>query len=384
MTRPPIPNQTTQLHVDPSVIDLGVGQPQLSLLPLERLGQAAALRFAAGAHDFLQYGAEQGDGYFRLALAEFLNQGYGFPVHPDQLFITNGASSALALICTLYARPGDTIFVEEPTYFLALRIFADYGLRPVAIPVDEDGLSVTALEAALQHSRPAFLYTIPTYQNPSTNTLSAERRTRLVELSREYDFWVVADEVYHFLQYRGAPPPALGLHAEQDRVLSLGSFSKILAPGLRLGWILTSPERAAAFAHSGLLASGGGLNPFTSSIVRSLLDDGGLQTHIAELKQVYTQRSETLANALRNHLPEANFHLPQGGYFFWVRLPGNLDARAIMPHAEQFKVAYRPGAFFSTQQGLANYLRLSFTYYPAGLIEQGVARLGRCLRSLAP
>ncbi len=376
--------QTTQVPVDPEMIDLGVGQPALTLLPLDLIHQAAELRFAQRNPEFLQYGAEQGDGYLRLELASFLSQGYGFPVDPWDLFMTSGASMGLDLFCTLFAQPGDTVFVEEPSYFLALRIFADHNLRPVAIPVDENGLVIEAVEEALVRVRPAFFYTIPTYQNPSGYSLSQARRERLVELSQVYDFLIVADEVYHFLNYTGQPPKALAGYTAHGNVISVGSFSKILAPGLRLGWIQAEPERVNRFVTCGLLDSGGGLNPFTSSIVRGILENGGLTRNIERLCATYGARLQVLNSALSRYLPEAAYSLPQGGYFFWVRLPDHLNASELLARAEAHKVSFRPGVRFSSQGGLHDFIRLCFAFYEPDLLEQGVLRLSEAVKSTPP
>ena len=203
--------QTTQLNIPEGMIDFGVGQPSLSLLPLAALRQAAEHRLSQGDSSLLQYGAEQGDGYFRFRLAQFLAQRYDLPVEADHLLVTSGASQALDLICTRFTQPGDTIFVEEPTYFLALLIFRDYRLNIVGIPMDENGLVIEALEEKLTQHRPVFLYTIPAFHNPSAVTLSAERRERLVSLSQEHGFLVVADEVYQMLDYTVKPPPPLAI-----------------------------------------------------------------------------------------------------------------------------------------------------------------------------
>lgn len=371
--------QTAQMHVDPSVIDFGVGQPQLSLLPLDRIRTAAELRFARGDPSFLQYGAEQGDGYLRRDLARFLERAYGFPVSPTELFITNGASQALDLICTLHTRPGDTIFVEEPSYFLALRIFADHHLNVVPLPMDSDGLIIEALEEQLKTIRPVLLYTIPTFQNPSGYTLSSERRARLAQLSRAYGFTVVADEVYHLLNFNARPPTAMSGFIDQGNILSLGSFSKILAPGLRLGWIHASPQYTQAFAGCGLLDSGGGLNPFTSGIVRGLLETNGLQEHIDHLCAVYGARVAAMDAALRAELPEVAYQTPRGGYFFWIRLPGGRDAQGFLERAEEHKVSFRPGVRFSSQGGLRDYARLCFAFYESGQLAEGIGRLKQAL-----
>ena len=371
--------QTTQMLTDPAVIDLGIGQPQLSLLPLERIRRAAEMRFAQNDPAFLQYGAEQGDGFLRQELAHFLTDQYGFPVFPKNLFITNGASLGLDLTCTLFAQPGDTVFVEEPSYFLALRILADHHLRLVSIPIDENGLCVEALEQELKKVRPNFLYTIAAFQNPSGYTLSEERRTRLAQLSREHGFLIVADEVYHLLNFSAQLPRPFAAYTDQGNIISLGSFSKILAPGLRLGWIQTDPQRAKAFAACGLLDSGGGLNPFTAAIVRGLLETGGLKPNIEHLCTTYQARAAAMDAALRKYIPGAAYQVPQGGYFFWIRLPDGTDAEVLMKRAEKFQVSFRPGKRFSSQGALRDYARLCFAYYETDRLVEGIARLGRAL-----
>src|SRR4051794_23272753 len=198
----------TQVRSLPGVIDLGIGQPQEAILPVELIGRAMTAAAAARRTYPLQYGAERGDGQLRSALGRFLTERYGAPVDGERLLISNGTSQAIDLCCAAFTSPGDVVFVEEPTYFLALRIFADHGLRMVGIPVDGDGLRIDALEAALASHSPRVLYTIPTGHNPTGSSLPVERRRRLVELARAHGFLVLADEVYQLLDYtRSAPEP---------------------------------------------------------------------------------------------------------------------------------------------------------------------------------
>jgi 2-aminoadipate transaminase len=374
-----LPLPISQVNIPPGVIDLGVGDPPFSLLPLALMREAAETRFAQNDPYFLQYGTEQGDAYFRQALAGFLAEGYGFPVDSAHLFITAGVSNALDLMCTLFTRPGDTILVEEPSYFLALRIFADHGLRVVPVETDENGLMIESLEDNLRKFRPKFLYVIPTHQNPSGRTLSAERRARLVEISREHDFLILADEVYHFLSYTSQPPKAFAAWMEDEHVLSLGSFSKILAPGLRLGWIQAHPSIIKHLTGCGLLDSGGGLNPFTSAMVRGVIESGGLKQNIARLIGIYSSKLKVLDNSLRRRLPEAVYSVPSGGYFFWVRLPNGMDAIELQQKALKNKVNFRSGVRFSSRDGLRDYIRLSFIFYEPDEIEEGILRLKRCM-----
>ena len=371
--------QTVQIEFRADFIDLGVGQPAFSLLPSQIIRQAAEHRLAHDAAAYLQYGAEQGDGFFRDVLARFLSDGYGFDVQPDRLFVSSGASQALDLICTLFAPPGATVCVEEPSYFLALNILADHQLRVASLPTDEQGLIVDGLEERLAQLRPALLYLIPTFQNPTGVTLPRERRERLVELSRKYGFLIVADEVYHFLNYTTTPPPSFGMYIDGGHVLALGSFSKILAPGLRLGWVQAETSLVQRMVLSGLLDSGGGLNPFTSGLVRSVLDLDLQWPYLADLRAAYRQRIAAMDAALRRYLPAATYAVPQGGYFFWVCLPDNIDAEALLPRANELKVSYRPGIRFSSQGGLRNYARLSFAFYDSEALVEGVRRLGQAV-----
>ena len=375
------PLAVVQSQTSPGMIDLGLGDPSLSLLPLELIRAASEVRFAGKDPSFLQYGTEQGDAYFRLALAEFLGERYRFPVESDRLFVTNGVSNALDQICTLFTQPGDTIFVEEPSYFLALRIFTDHNLHVVSIQTDEDGLVIEALEDELARSQPKFLYLIPTFQNPTGMTLSQKRREGLVQLAQERNFMIVADEVYHFLNFTDTSPQPFAAYTDIENIISLGSFSKILAPGLRLGWMQAHPQKIAQFVSCGLLDSGGGLNPFTSAIVRGVIESGDLKKNIDKLVLIYQARAKVMDSALKQYLPDVKYRLPQGGYFFWVNLPDQMDASVLQQKAEAFKVGFRPGARFSSQGGLSDYIRLCFVHYEPEEIEQGILRLKKCLDS---
>ncbi|MCS6843314.1 MAG: PLP-dependent aminotransferase family protein [Caldilineales bacterium] len=374
-------DQILQSPIPPHLIDLGVGNPGPDLLPLDLLREAASHALAQGDTAPLQYGYEQGDIRFRQALAAFLEGQYHLKTDPGQLFVSNGVSQALDLICTLHTQPGDVVFVEEPTYFLALRIFADHRLQVVGLPTDEHGLVVEALEEALRHGRPALLYTVPTHQNPSGATLPAERRRRLAELAQAHGFLVVADEVYHCLTFGGdAPPPPMAGLVDTGAVLSLGSFSKILAPGLRLGWIQGRADRLRTLAQSGLLDSGGGLNPFTAAIVRSALALGLQDRHLARLRRVYAARLDALDTALQQRLGDRlRYRRPGGGFFVWARLADGRDAEGLMPKALAHGVSFRPGVRFSSRSGLRDAMRLCFAYYDEEGLREGVDRLARAL-----
>ena len=370
-----------QINTPPGFIDLGRGDPDHALLPLEALQLSAESYFSTGDRRPLQYGIEQGDGYFRRDLAGFLTGVYGLPVDPDLLFITSGASSALDLICTLFTQPGDVIFLEEPTYFLALRIFQDHGLKIVSVPKDQEGLCLEGLEERIIKYQPKLIYIIPTFQNPSGRTLSHERREKLVALAWQRNVLIVADEVYQLLAYTQTPPVPFATYAgQQKHVISVNSFSKILAPGLRLGWVHAHATVIQHMAGSGLLDSGGGMNPFTSALVRNLVASGGLDANILRLRMEYARRLDAMCAALNKYLPAAEWTLPQGGFFYWVRLSG-MDAAELRRAAESCQVGLRQGALFSNQEGMQDYFRLSFSFYDPTRIEEGVRRLGDCLKN---
>jgi DNA-binding transcriptional MocR family regulator len=232
------------------------------------------------------------------------------------------------------------------------------------------------VEEELRRSRPAFLYTIPTYHNPTSVCLSAGRRGQLAELSRRHDFLVVADEVYHPLAYTAVPPPPLASLCVSARIISLGSFSKILAPGLRLGWLQAAPDLVARFVQCGLLDSGGGVNPFVSGVVRSALELGLVGENLSLLKDTYSRRMLAMCAALRRRLPESVwFTDPQGGFFIWLALPDAMDAGGLLEKAIKQSVEFMPGFNFSSRQGLKNFLRLSFAYYETPELLEGVERL---------
>lgn len=375
-------DRATQVRTAAGVVDLGVGQPQDAILPADLIGRAMGAAGATPDSLGLPYGLERGAGSARAALADFLTDQYGIPVAAEQLFISNGNSQAIDLCCAVLTKPGDVVFVEEPTYFLALRIFADHGLRVVGIAVDDDGLSTTDLEAQLAKHSPRLVYVIPTGQNPTGSSMPTERRRRLVELARQHDFLVLADDAYQLLHYADSVPEPLAAHVDSGVVVSLGTFSKILAPGLRLGWIQSSEALLDALAARGQLLSGGGLNPFTSALITSVLQDGGMVTYLEELRRTLHRRLTAMDEALQMHLPSGvTYRRPDAGYFFWLRVPEPFDSVAFLPVARAAGVGFQPGLVFSTTEQHANCLRISFAYYDEPTLTAAVASLGKLVAS---
>lgn len=372
------PKVTFDIAGDPNTINFGIGQPSADLLPVD-LVRTAADRFLARAKpQELNYGERPGDAGFRAALASFLSGEYGVEVGADALFVTAGNSQALDFVCTLFTRPGDTVIVEEPSYFLAFRIFEDHGLDIQSVPLDEDGMDIDALETVLDRTKATLLYTIPSFQNPAGQTMSAERRLRLAKLSREHDFLVVADEVYQMLWYGSPPPSALGTLAGQGNILSLGSFSKIMAPGLRLGWIQTSLRLMEHLLDSGVINSGGTFNQFTSLVMREAIEQGLQAKFLKRLRETYARRVEVMDAALRSRFGgRARWRKPRGGYFFWLEFEDGIDTTALRAAADDYRIGFQPGRNSSSRNALGNCLRLSFAHYGEEQIREGVERLAR-------
>ena len=360
----------------PGTINLGVGQPSADLLPVELVRKASDAFFADADPYDLNYGVLQGDERFRESLAKFLTREYAVAASPDSLIVSGGNSQALDLVSVVLARPGDTVFVEEPSYFLAFQILRDHGLNIIGIPLDDEGISIPHLEQALQDHSPAFLYTIPSYQNPGGQCLPLERRNRLVDLAKRHDFLIVADEVYQLLHYYDAPPPAFGTMTDSEAVVSLGSFSKILAPAMRLGWIQTSPELCKKILANGFISSGGSINHMSSHLARYAIDLGLLDDHVVHLRNAYRTRVEAMDDALQSEFSSmATWQKPQGGYFFWLEFAAGTNIAALRDRARERETGFQPGGVFSSCGGLSNCMRLSFAHYSEDDIADGIRRL---------
>jgi DNA-binding transcriptional MocR family regulator len=370
-----------------------VGQPSRDLLPFDELGRAARHRFdsltSGDERRFLQYGPSQGDQAFLERLATFLEQEYGHDVDPRTLFVTNGVSQGLDLVCSVLSSPGQKVLVEEPTYFLAGQILRDHGLEIVSVPLDGEGVDLQQMSQLSERHRPALFYTVSTHSNPSGTTLSGELRAQLVDLAEQFDFRIIADEVYQFLSFAGsAPPPPemFSFDRGRARVIALQTFSKILCPGMRLGWLQARPDVVRRLQGRGYVTSGGGLNPVGAALAQSCLELDLLRPFVAKLRAEYGCRCRALLTAVRKHLPEVEIQVePQGGYFVWLRFPDEVRVDHLLEHCGDFAVSLMPGSRFSfsgPERRFGHHARLSFAYYDAPRLEEGVQRLARCLRQL--
>ena len=373
-----------QFTMRPSVAELSWGHPDLALFPTEGLARAADLVLSRDGRMALSYGADQGPGCLIQELCAWLGQREALAPRPDQIFIAGGLSQGLDLLCTLYTTPGDVILVEAPTYHLALRVFRDHRLELVPVACDADGLLPDALGDAFaglrrQGRQPRFLYTVPTFGNPTGATLPLERREAVVALAQAAGVTILEDDVYRHLWFDGPPPPPLSDLAPAD-VIRLGSFSKLLAPGLRVGWLLAPPEIVRTCAHSGLMDSGGGISHFAAHVVAAFMELRLFDPHVEMLRAAYRARRDLFCAALARYLPgDCHWRAPRGGFFVWLRLPGGLDSAALLAKAEAAGVSYVPGPRFFPGGGGERYMRLAFSMLSPEELEEGAKRLGDTL-----
>ena len=367
------------VSIKDGVIDLGWGHPSSRLHPVEAIRVASDRLLTPGDSEPLQYGATQGFGPFLESLAEFLSRqpAYGIPVDPHHLFLTAGASQGLDLACTLYAPAGSTVVVEEPTYFVIEKIFRERNLNVVGVPIDSQGMLVAELEKLLLDGlKPKLVYIIPTFQNPTGFCLSHDRRAQLISLARRFDFHILADEVYQLIHFDKLPPKPFFSFDQGDRAISFGSFSKILAPGLRAGWIHAAPEIIKRFSEAALTFSGGGYNHYASALVKEVIDLGLLDTHVSALREEYSMRSCVMDQALQYYFgDEIEYTAPTGGYYFWLNFPEGLDSDRLLTSAEKVGVSYRPGNSFSESGRFSRQIRLAYTLFEAEDLKEGVSRL---------
>ncbi len=382
-----MPGESAPQGVVAGSIPLFAGHPAPELLPTAALRQVIEGAWAGRATGrFLNYGDERGDPQLLDFLAERVNREESLCLKRENLMLVGGSTWGLNMIAGQLASPGDAILVDAPSYRDALHIFRDQRLDAQAVEIDGDGICVDALERRLgalaaRGRAPKFYYVVPNFQNPSGITMTLERRQAVVDLSRRYGFVILEDDVYHDIRFGGELPPSMFALAGGELALRLGSFSKTLAPGLRMGWLMASAERIAGFVDSGLLRMGGGANPFSAAIVADFCRSGAWERHLDWLRGQYQARRDIALAALNAAMPAGvEWTKPEGGYFIWLTLPKGLHVDELEGRARARDVYFASGkGFFVEPAAGARHLRLSFSYLPPENLRQGIACLGELI-----
>ena len=356
----------------PEVISFAGGLPSPASFPVAAMEAATARVFADNPQAALQYAATEG----YLPLREFVARRHDVSV--ERVLITTGSQQALDLIAKVMIDPGSKVMVETPSYLGALQAFSLFEPEFVSIPSDDKGLLPEALTPELTAGA-RFLYALPNFQNPTGRRLPLERRQALVARAQELGVLLVEDDPYGALSYTGDQLPSL-LSMNPDGVIYMGSFSKILAPGMRLGYVIAPPELHFKLCQA-KQASDLHTPTFTQRVAYETVRDGLLDTHIPTIRELYGKQCQTMLDALARHMPEGvSWNTPEGGMFIWMELPEGLDSMVILEEAVRRNVAYVPGAPFYANNPKRNALRLAFVTVPAERIEQGVAILGELFR----
>ena len=372
----------------PGIISFAGGFPDSDLFDVDGIRDAvnAALTEEPGAA--LQYGATEGHNPLREQLAAFMTGKGCRDVAPDNLIVTTGSQQGLDLLGKTMISPGDKVIVEAPTFLATIQCFRLYGAQLISAPIDADGVQIDKLEALMAEQRPKFVYLIPTFGNPSGAMLSLERRKKVLELAVKYQTLIVEDDPYGDLYFNNAPPPSLLALSSQvpgsrELLAHCGSLSKVLSPGLRVGWMIAPPELLSK-ATMCKQFSDAHTSTFAQATAAQYLKAGRLPATLARVRQVYAERAHAMGQALRKELGDAiEFVQPQGGLFVWARLTGAggkvNDGAELAKRAIDRGVAFVPGApFYASNPDLAT-LRLSFATADVAKIEEGVGRLAAAL-----
>lgn len=377
----------------PGIISFAGGMPAPETFPVVALQEAADRLLTEQPERALQYGVTEGYPPLRAFIAEQL-RGQGIPATESNVLITSGSQQAMDLVSKVFLDPGDRVVVERPTFSAALQTFSSYLASCVGAQVDDQGVLIEQVEAALAGGV-KLMYIQPNFQNPGGTTLTLERREQLIALADRYGVPIVEDDPYRDLRYSGQDLPSLmAIDTRQRRVpggddglasglvIRMGSFSKLLAPGLRLGWII-APRPVIAQLVIAKQSADLHTSIFDQMLAYEVVKDGFLARHVPYLRQVYSQRCRTMLEALARWFPPGvRWTQPEGGFFIWATLPEDVDAAALLEASVEAGVAYVPGASFFAEDGrppLINTMRLNFSYCAPVVIEEGIQRLGRVL-----
>lgn len=382
-TRFPAPHFPSEFDEGTIFFDSGFAAPQL----LPDLTPYADAALGAHREEVLQYASGRGQPYMRAWLAEWMNAN-GCDLTADHILVTNGAKQGIDLVCRLLLDEGDAIVVTAPTYFTAVPIFRNFGVEFIEVGQDAAGLDVAALAAALDRraaagrAAPKLIYNVPEFHNPTGTTMPDARRAALVALAEERGIAIIEDSPYRRVRFEGADQAPLKALDRSGSIFHLGSFSKLVAPGLRIGWVAAEP---ALIARMIALKSEGGSSPLIQRIIHGFASSPAFPAHIARVQAAYRERRDAMMTALARELPTARVAAPEGGYYVWVTLPDEADGDQLAARAAEAGVHLIAGSRFFASQGAGvprNHVRLAYSYATPTQIEEGVRRLGAVYRSM--
>lgn len=379
-----------KLTEHPGIISFGGGLPAPEVFPVDQIAEATTRVLRDMGATALQYGTTEGYMPLREMIARHTAR-FGLDITPDNIMITSGSQQALDLLGKVFINRGDRILVEAPTYLGALQAWNAYGAEYVPVASDADGMMTDALEEALR-AGPKFIYVLPNFQNPTGTTLALERRRTLIHLAEQYGVPVVEDDPYGQLRFEGEHLPALvvldgcgrrnGDFCYRGNIIYLSTFSKILAPGLRLAWVVAPPDVIRKLVQA---KQGADLHTatFNQIVAYEVARGGFLDEHVHHIRRVYRERRDAMLEAMEQYFPPGvEWTRPQGGLFLWGTLPAPLDSGVVLQSAIKQKVAFVPGAPFFPCGGGENTMRLNFSYCTPDIIREGIARLGHVLAEL--
>jgi 2-aminoadipate transaminase len=371
----------------PGLISFAGGLPDPHVFPVEEIRDITNEILAKEPHRALQYGLTSGDPRLRKILAQRAIA-EGMPLTEENVLITTASQQGLELISKVFIDPGDTVIVEMPSYLGGLNAFTSYRANLVSIPLDDEGMRIDILRERLKELNdadrlPKFIYTVPDFQNPAGVTLSTDRRTKLLEICYQYDLPLVEDTPYRELRFEGESPPDLLSLDDRGHIISLHTFSKILFPGMRLGWALGSKDiidKMELAKQSMDLCT----PSFTQSIVLRYIERGLLDLQIQRIIKVYHKKRDIMLQALETHMPKVegiSWTHPQGGLFLWVTLPDEIDTEEMFAEAVEKDVAYVLGKAFCADTGGEHSMRLNFSYPDEAEITEGIRRLAEAIKA---
>ncbi len=368
-----------KVTADPEVISFAGGLPNPKFFPVKGLADAAARVLADDGENSLQYCTTEGYPPLRQYVAEWYSMKKGLEVTPDEILITNGSQQGLDLIGKVFVNAGDRVIIERPGYLGAIQAFSIFEPVFVPVPLQEDGIDTELLEKSLDMNEVKLFHTVVNFQNPSGITYSKEKRLELAEIFKDRDTILVEDDPYGELRFAGDDLPSISSHL-QGNVILLGSFSKIVAPGLRLGWIC-APEDVMEKVIVAKQASDLHSNYFSQRIVHRYLSDHNIDEHIARIRKAYKNQRDQMVSSIEKHFPEeVEFTRPEGGMFLWVTLPEGVSSLRLFDLAGGENVAFVPGSAFYVDEGGKNTLRLNFSNSSEDQIEEGIKRLAKVMK----